>query len=151
MIVGRLIPDNNSELIINGLLSSNSIKKIIIVGDVPYNDQYAKTVKSKKSKKVVFTGYIKSQENLSELYRNCFGYIHGHEFGETNPTMINVLDLNCEIIALKTVFNVEMLKEKNVIFFEKNINSLKKSLILFEKNHENIFQKNNTYRETIKK
>ena len=26
-----------------------------------------------------------------QLYTNCFGYIHGHEFGGTNPTMINAL------------------------------------------------------------
>ena len=39
--------------------------------------------------------------NLTQLYKNCFAYIHGHEFGGTNPTMINALYLNCEIIAFK--------------------------------------------------
>ena len=41
LIVGRLIPDNNSNLIIEGFLKSNSKKSIVIVGDVPYNDNYA--------------------------------------------------------------------------------------------------------------
>ena len=45
MIVGRLIPDNNSKLIIEGFLKSNSNKSIVIVGDVPYNDDYAIDVK----------------------------------------------------------------------------------------------------------
>ena len=35
LVVGRLIPDNNSKLIIEGFLKSNSRKKIVIVGDVP--------------------------------------------------------------------------------------------------------------------
>ena len=38
LIVGRLIPDNNSKLIIEGFLNSNSNKSIVIVGDVPYDD-----------------------------------------------------------------------------------------------------------------
>ena len=38
---------------------------------------------------------------LTTMYDNCFAYIHGHEFGQTNPTMINALDLNCQIFALE--------------------------------------------------
>ena len=45
LIVGRLIPDNNSKLIIEGFLKSNSNKSIVIVGDVPYNDDYANDIK----------------------------------------------------------------------------------------------------------
>ena len=81
LIVGRLIPDNNSKLIIDGFLKSNSNKSIVIVGDVPYDDNYANNVKLLKSKKVIFTGYINDQVDLSALYENCYGYIHGHEFG----------------------------------------------------------------------
>ena len=72
------------------------------------------------SNKVIFTGYINNQVDLTTLYNNCFGYIHGHEFGGTNPTMINALDLNCQILALDTVFNREMLENKKSIFFKKN-------------------------------
>ena len=39
--------------------------------------------------------------DLTTLYSNCFGYIHGHEFGGTNPTMINALDLNFRKVKLK--------------------------------------------------
>ena len=122
LIVGRLIPDNNSKLIIEGFLDSGSSKKIVIVGDVPYNDDYAKSVKNYRSKKVIFTGYIKDNSALSNLYRHSFGYIHGHEYGGTNPTMINALFLNKEILALKTKFNREMLEGKETIFFNKNKN-----------------------------
>ena len=51
LIVGRLIPDNNSKLIIKGFLASRSNKKIVVVGDVPYHDNYADSVKNYKSKK----------------------------------------------------------------------------------------------------
>ena len=61
-------------------------------------------VKLLSSKKVIFTGYINDQVDLTTLYKNCFGYIHGHEYGGTNPTMINALDLNCQIISIRYCF-----------------------------------------------
>ncbi len=135
LIVGRLIPDNNSNLIIKGFLKSSSSKKIVIVGDVTYKDYYASQVKKMAAKNVIFTGYINCQEKLTQLYQNCFCYIHGHEFGGTNPTMVNALHLNAEIIALKTKFNIEMLENKKSIFFEKTIDSVANTINFFEKNH----------------
>ena len=145
LIVGRLIPDNNSKIIIEGFLKSNSNKSIVIVGDVTYKDDYAKDVKLLKSKKVVFTGYINDQVDLTSLYNNCFGYVHGHEFGGTNPTMINALDLNCQILALDTIFNREMLEKKEAIFFKKNIKSITNSIMRFEREWIKLKQLNKTY------
>ena len=144
LIVGRLIPDNNSKLIIEGFLKSNSNKSIVIVGDVPYNDDYANNIKLLSSEKVVFTGYINNQIDLTTLYNNCYGYIHGHEFGGTNPTMINALDLNCQILALDTVFNREMLVNKKSVFFNKN--SISKKIYEFEVIYEKLIKKNSNYK-----
>ena len=144
LIVGRLIPDNNSKLIIEGFLKSNSNKSIVIVGDVPYNDDYANNIKLLSSDKVVFAGYVNDQVDLTTLYNNCFGYIHGHEFGGTNPTMINALDLNCQIIALDTVFNREMLENKESVFFNKN--SIRKKINEFEIIHNELIEKNLCYK-----
>ena len=145
LIVGRLIPDNNSLQIINGFLNSKTTKKIVVVGDVPYTDKYADLVKSKKSENVIFTGYLKNQNDLTHLYKNCYCYIHGHEFGGTNPTLINALYLNLEILALNTVFNVEMLKNKKVIFFSKNINDISNAINEFEKKIKSLKKTNKNY------
>ncbi len=142
LIVGRLIPDNNSHLIIDGLLLSDSTMQIVVVGDVPYEDKYATMIKENASKKIIFTGYVNCQKELTALYKNCFAYFHGHEFGGTNPTMINALDINCSIIALDTPFNREMLLNKEAIYFKKNSNSLKSAINFFEKNYH-IFENNN--------
>ena len=144
LIVGRLIPDNNSKLIVEGFLKSNSNKLIVIVGDVPYNDNYANNIKLLSSNKVIFTGYINDQVYLTTLYENCFGYIHGHEFGGTNPTMINALDLNCQILALDTVFNREMLEKKKSVFFNKN--TITEKINEFEDIFEELIKKNKNYK-----
>ena len=125
LVIGRLIPDNNADLIIKGFLKSNSKKKLVIVGDVPYKDSYASNLKNMVDKRLVFTGYVKDQDILAELYHNCYVYVHGHEFGGTNPTMIKAMAYGCAILALDTVFNREMLqKGKFGMFFKKELFSI---------------------------
>ncbi len=138
LIVGRLVPDNNSLTIIKGYLNSNSTKKLVVVGDVPYQDKYADKVKNIRNKKLVFTGYINDQETLNQLYNNCYAYVHGHEFGGTNPTMINAIYCDCSIISLNTIFNREMLLNIKAIFFEKNQESITSAINKSEKllNHD---------------
>lgn len=134
LIVGRLIPDNNADLIIKGFLSSNSKKKLVIVGDVPYNDEYAQNLKSMKDERLLFTGYITDQDELAELYHNCFAYFHGHEFGGTNPTLLKALAYGCAVLALDTPFSRETLdNDKHGLFFDKNSASCKELIERAEK------------------
>jgi len=134
LVIGRLIPDNNADLIIKGFLKSSSKKKLVIVGDVPYKDSYASNLKKIKDKRLIFTGYVKDQNVLAELYHNCYVYVHGHEFGGTNPTMIKAMAYGCAILALDTVFNKEMLqKGKFGLFFNKELISVTSSIDYCEK------------------
>ena len=137
LVIGRLIPDNNADLIISGFIKSNSKKKLVIVGDVPYKDSYALNLKKIKDDRLVFTGYVRDQNILAELYHNCYVYIHGHEFGGTNPTMIKAMAYGSAILALDTVFNQEMLQNgKFGFFFKKEFLSITNQINFCEK--ENI-------------
>lgn len=125
LIVGRLIPDNNADLIIKAYLESKSKKKLVIVGDVPYRDRYAEDLKKQAAEKVQFIGYVTDSDDLMALYQNCFSYIHGHKYGGTNPAMLKAMSNNCAIIALNTSFNNEMLTNgKFGLLFEENTQSL---------------------------
>ena len=107
---------------------------MVIVGDVPYKDFYASNLKKIKDERLVFTGYVKDQDLLTELYHNCYVYVHGHEFGGTNPTMIKAMACGSAILALDTVFNQEMLqKGKFGIFFEKQLISISNMINYCEK------------------
>jgi glycosyltransferase involved in cell wall biosynthesis len=134
LIIGRLIPDNNANLIINGFLKSNSNKKLVVVGDVPYNDLYASRIKEINDDRLIMTGYVNGQDVLAELYHNCYVYLHGHEFGGTNPTMIKAMAYGCAILALDTSFNNEMLqKGKYGLFFKKELLSITNNINYCEK------------------
>lgn len=144
LIVGRLIPDNNADIIVREFIRSASKKKLVIVGDVPYADKYAQAIKSMKDARLVFTGYVTDQNELAELYHNCFVYFHGHEFGGTNPTMLKALAYGCAICALENVFNREMLNHDEYgIFFTKFDFDLSKKIEFMEMNPELIMRLRN--------
>lgn len=129
LVVGRMIPDNNADIIVKGFLASNSTKKMVVVGDVFYKDDYADKLKSIKDDRLIFTGYVYDPKILASLYQNCFVYAHGHEFGGTNPTMIKAMAYGCAIMALNTVFNKEMLANGLYgIYFEKNSEAVQKQI-----------------------
>jgi glycosyltransferase involved in cell wall biosynthesis len=121
LVVGRLIPDNNADLIVRAFENSPTQRKLVIVGDVPYRDRFAERVKRTKDSRIVFTGYIHDQDLLSELYLNAYAYIHGHEFGGTNPTLLKALACGCCILALDTPFAREVLSgEDHGVYFQKD-------------------------------
>lgn len=126
LIVGRLIPDNNADIIIQGFLASQSTKKLVVVGDVPYADAYSNAIKSINDERLILTGYVKDQEQLAELYHQAYGYFHGHEFGGTNPTMLKAMAYSSAILALDTRFNREMLNEGEFgLFFSKHHSAIR--------------------------
>ena len=139
LIVGRLIPDNNSDILLEGYLLANSHKKLVIVGDVPYQDAYAQRMKAHASDQVLFLGYVTDSEVLAELYHQSYAYLHGHEYGGTNPTMLKAMAYGTAILALDTVFNKEMLENGEFgWFFQKTPASVALYLQQAENNPQSV-------------
>ena len=137
LIVGRLIPDNNADLIVREFIASASIRKLVIVGDVPYKDVMPVPSAANRIPGFVFTGYVTDADELAALYQHCYAYCHGHEFGGTNPALLQALANGCAVCALDTVFNREMLLDGEYgLFFSKESDSLKKLIWEMEKRPE---------------
>jgi glycosyltransferase involved in cell wall biosynthesis len=131
LVVGRMIPDNNSDLVLRSFIKNESNKKLVIVGDVVHKDKYANDLKTEGAKddRIIFTGYVNDQTDLAELYHNSYLYIHGHEYGGTNPALLKALAYGCAILALDTPFNREVLQgERYSILFRKEVQALKEKL-----------------------
>ncbi|MFN5422034.1 MAG: DUF1972 domain-containing protein [bacterium] len=126
LIIGRMIPDNNADWIVEAFVQTQTTKKLVIVGDVPYKDGFASKLRATKDPRVIFTGYVRETATLSALYSYCYAYMHGHEFGGTNPTLLKAMANSCAIAALDTVFSREVLQgERFGWYFEKNIPSIR--------------------------
>lgn len=142
LIVGRMIPDNNADILIEGFIKTNSTKKLVIVGDVPYKDAYATKIQSYTDPRLVYTGYVRSPEMLASLYKFCFTYMHGHEFGGTNPTLLKAMANGCAVAALDTVFSREVLQNEAFgYYFSKNSTSVKELIQWAEQNAPSIEQR----------
>jgi rhamnosyltransferase len=134
LVIARLIPDNNIDLIIEGFSGVNSRKKLAIVGPLDKSD-YVTSLLSRKNEKILFLGGIYDQRLQRTLRHNCFAYIHGHEKGGTNPSLVEALSCRNVILALDVVFNREV-AEKSALYFKKDPDDLKKKIELLEGNWE---------------
>lgn len=151
LVVGRLIPDNNSDLVVEGFKKASTDKKLVIVGDVPYEDEYADRIKSEASEKIIFTGYVYDQDLLMELYANAYVYTHGHEYGGTNPTLLKALAYGCSILALDTPFSREVLLDEEFgTYFQKNPDSFAKAVSRLDSEPERVETQKKHSRERIR-
>ena len=130
LIASRLIPDNNADLIVAAFVASGSRKKLVIAGGADYAGNtleraFLDKLKSLANERVVFTGHISKPGHIRELHCNCFAYIHGHQFGGINPSILKALGYGNLVIALDTPFNAEVLADgKHGLLYQKNVESL---------------------------
>ena len=140
LAVARLQPDNNIETILNGYIKSNSEKPLIIIGDFSCDDDYEKSLKSilnnNTNKKIIFTDGIYNQEHLNMFRQNCFGYIHAHSIGGTNPSLLEAMIMKNIIIAHDNEFNKEVARD-SVVYF-KDYEDLNNQINLIENNLQNL-------------
>jgi glycosyltransferase involved in cell wall biosynthesis len=151
LIVGRLIPDNNWDILVDGFKLSNSNKKLVIVGDNPFKNKFQDNLEKDNSNKIIFTGLIKDQSDLYVLFKNAYAYLHGHEYGGTNPTLIEALSFGNAVLALNTVFNKEVLQNGMYgFFFEKTKESVSNLIQYADSNKKEIFDLKNKSKIALK-
>ena len=69
-------------------------------------------------KRIKFVGTVYDQQLLKKIRENAYGYLHGHEVGGTNPSLLEALattDLN---LLLNVGFNKEV-GEDGALYWEK--------------------------------
>ena len=125
LIVGRLIPDNNGDLLVRSFTRTGVRRKLLVVGDVLYRDAYAEAIRRTEDARVLFPGYVRDQDLLRELYCNAYAYLHGHEYGGTNPALLTALACGCAVAALDTPFSREVLAgDRHGLYFTKDPGSV---------------------------
>jgi len=112
LVVARLEPENNIHTIIDGYLSSQSTKPLVIIGD--FTSLKFKTVldnlltRVPREKKVLMIGSIYNKRILDMFRYHCLAYLHGHSVGGTNPSLLEAMGAGNLVIALDNPFNREV-------------------------------------------
>lgn len=111
LVVGRFVPENNFETMIREFMKSKSEKDLILITNIEKNRFYKKLLKEThfdQDKRIKFVGTVYNQELLKYIRENAFAYIHGHEVGGTNPSLLEALSFTKMNLLLDIGFNKEV-------------------------------------------
>lgn len=117
LVVARLEPENNTDLIIRAFEKVKTDKKLVIVGGTNYEGPYFHGLKAHaRDPRIKFLGGIYEQNRLNEIMCNAYAYAHGHEVGGTNPILLKALGCGNCVLYLDVVFNREVVGEAGCAF-----------------------------------
>lgn len=135
LIVGRFVPENNYETMIAEFMKSSTKKPLVIISNAEKNKFYEllkDKTKFNTDERIKFVGTVYDQELLKKIREEAFAYIHGHEVGGTNPSLLEALASTKVNLLLGVGFNREVGGEA-ALYWEKQDNSLSKLIDSIEK------------------
>ena len=126
LIVGRFVPENNYETMIKEFMKTSTDKDLVIITNVEKNKFYSKLQQEtnfEKDKRIKFVGTVYDATMLKNIRKNAYAYIHGHEAGGTNPSLLEALSTTKLNLLLDVGFNKEVAKD-GAIYWSKKEGSL---------------------------
>lgn len=111
LIVGRFVPENNYATMLKEYMKSNTKKDLVVITNIEKNKFYEELKQNtgfENDKRIKFVGTVYNQDLLAEIRRNAYGYIHGHEVGGTNPSLLEALATTKLNLLLDVGFNKEV-------------------------------------------
>ncbi len=125
LVVGRFVPENNYETMIREFMASGSEKDFALVTGV--EDAFLEELECRtgfrSDPRVKFVGTVYDQELLKKVRENAFAYLHGHEVGGTNPSLLEALSSTRLNLLLDVGFNREVAGEA-ALYWSKEQGSL---------------------------
>jgi glycosyltransferase involved in cell wall biosynthesis len=116
LVVCRIEPENHVKEIVEGYLTSNSTKPLLVVGNHEGEGTYVSRLRSISDSRLRFMGPVYDQDALQALRFHCHAYFHGHSVGGTNPSLLEAMGCSNAVIAHDNIFNREVLRHAGRFF-----------------------------------
>jgi glycosyltransferase involved in cell wall biosynthesis len=116
LVVARLEPENNTDLVIREYTKTNLSMPLVVVGDSPYDSNFMARLRALADRRVIFAGRLSDQPKLNALSAGAYVYIHGHEVGGTNPSLLRALHAGTAPVVLNISFNTAVIGETGYVF-----------------------------------
>lgn len=141
MIMARFEPENNFEMVLDGIAKCDDKTTILVIGK--HDTKYGSYLKNryKNYSNIRFMGGIYNLEHLNNLRYFSNLYFHGHSVGGTNPSLLEAMASQALVLAHNNDFNRGVLRE-NAYYFS-NAEEVKNLLDTIKKNDNLHFIKNN--------
>jgi glycosyltransferase involved in cell wall biosynthesis len=109
LVVARLEPENNVDFVIREYKASRARLPLVYVGAARYESEHSRSVMGQADERVRCLGAIYDAELLNGLYRHCRTYLHGHEVGGTNPSLLRAMGAGAACVPIDVVYHREVL------------------------------------------
>ena len=127
LYVSRLEPENNAHLVVRAFENVHTSKRLVVVGDAPYSQDYIREVKQTHDPRILFPGAIYGL-GYRELQANAFCYLHATQVGGTHPALIEAMGQGNIVVANGTPENIEVLGGAGVLYDKNDAGDLARKL-----------------------
>jgi glycosyltransferase involved in cell wall biosynthesis len=115
LFVGRLVPENRPEHLVQAFNGLDTDMKLVIVGDASYAEKYIGQLKAGAGPNVVFTGYLFG-EGYRELSSSSYAFVETSEVGGTHPALIEAMAFGTCVVVNATPANLEVLGDAGMSY-----------------------------------
>ncbi len=123
--VGRFVPENNFDIMIREFMKSRTDLDFAIISTE--NEKYAAELQQKfnyrSDPRIKFVGTVYDAELLAKIRENAVAYLHGHEVGGTNPSLLESMGKTKVNLLYDVCFNREV-GEDAALYWTKEEGSL---------------------------
>lgn len=117
IVIARPEPENSILEIVSAFSSKKRNIKLVVLGDInKCNPQYKSRIFQVASDEIIFTGAIYTKSRVQCLRYFALFYIHGHQVGGTNPSLVESLGAGNAILAHDNIYNRWVTKNTALYF-----------------------------------
>lgn len=151
LTVTRLVGHKGVQYLIAAYKNLKTKKKLVIVGDGVYTDNYVKELKdaAKGNKNIIFTGNQSGRE-LAELFSNAYLFVQPSESEGLSIALLEAMAYkNCALVS-DIIENKQVIARAGFTFKNKSVKSLKQKLAYLLKHQKLVAEKGALARKRAK-
>ena len=107
LFVSRLVPENRAELLIEAFKGITTDKKLVIVGDAPYSEEYKQSLRDAADDRVVFAGYVFA-DDYAAISRQAALFCLPSGIDGTRPVLLDQMGFGNCIVVRNSPANIEV-------------------------------------------
>ena len=104
-VIARPEPENSLLEVVAGFSARPRGRQLVVMGDYDESNDYHRAVRAAAGAEVRFVGAIYNKAVVKALRFHSLAYVHGHQVGGTNPSLVEALGAGNAIIAHDNRFN----------------------------------------------
>ena len=115
--VGRFVPENAIDVLVEAFAGLETPKKLVIVGDAPYADAYKRRLQAlgQADSRVVFTGYAFGRE-YQQLSSHAYVYVQPSAVNGTRPALLDQMGFGNCVVVRNSQVNMEVVRDCGTFF-----------------------------------